>query len=102
MYLPGYTQIERKIINNSDINVLVMEANELGIEDVQKILKRYKLEYNLPQNSLHIVANKYNWRSISIEILKNIFGRNIKFYKMKFNKKLKEKNSYKNKYVIKI
>lgn len=102
LYLPGYTQIERKIINNSDINVLVMEANELGIEDVQKILKRYKLEYNLPQNSLHIVANKYNWRSISIEILKNIFGRNIKFYKMKFNKKLKEKNSYKNKYVIKI
>lgn len=102
LYLPGYTQIERKIINNSDINVLVMEANELGIESVQRILNKYKIEYNLPQNSLHIVVNKYNWRSISIEILKNIFGRNIKFYKMKFNKKLKEKNSYKNKYVIKI
>lgn len=95
LQLDGYKQIEREIINNSNINMIVMEANELGIENIQRILNKYKMTYNLPPDSLHIIANKYNWKCISINILKNIFGKKIKIYKLKYEKKLEKQKYYK-------
>lgn len=90
LQLEKYLNLEKTIIKNSDINVLVMESNKIGINMLAKIMEKYKKD-KITLQGLHIVVNKYNWKSISIYILKNIFGKNLKINKIRYNKNLDKK-----------
>ena len=62
--------VNKKIITNSDKNILLIKPNLLGIKNSKKIIEENNLN-NI--NNLKIVINNYNKNSISEEIIKKIF-----------------------------
>ena len=65
--------LNKKIINNSEKNILIINPNLLGIKNGKKIIEKNKLNKN---NNLKILINNYNKNSIDEEIIKNIFKEN--------------------------
>lgn len=65
--------LNKKLINNSEKNILIIRPNLLGIKNGKKIIEKNKLNKN---NNLKILINKYNKNSIDEEIIKSIFYKN--------------------------
>ena len=65
--------LNKKLINNSEKNILIIRSNLLGIKNSKKIIEKNKLNKN---NNLKILINNYNKNSIDEEIIKNIFKEN--------------------------
>lgn len=101
-------KINKKILNNSDENILLLRANLLGIKNSKKIIEKNNI-YNF--NNIKIILNNYNKYSIDERIIKKIFNPNkvigkifyIKEYENLINKNLKgiKINNKKYKYTIK-
>ena len=69
----------KDIIKKSNINIFIVEPNLLEIQKSKNILKIYKEEWNIDNNKINILFNKFNKNSIDINILKIIFSEyNIK------------------------
>ena len=64
--------INRQIIRNSDKNIVLMEANVLGIKEIKQILNLYVEKWKISKNSLHIVSNKSNIASINPRLISKI------------------------------
>lgn len=65
--------IDKKILNNSNKNILLIRPNLLEIKNAKKIIEKNKLNKN---NNLKILINNYNKNSIDENIIKNIFKEN--------------------------
>ena len=75
----------KEIIKNSNLNIFILEANLLEIKKTKNLLNIYINNWEIPQESINILFNKYNENSIDISILKKIFsGFNI-LGKLSFN-----------------
>ena len=57
--------LNKKLINYSEKNILIIRANLLGIKNGKKIIKKNKLN---KKNNLKILINNYNKNSIDEEI----------------------------------
>lgn len=64
----------KEIIKKSNINIFIVEPNLLEIQKSKNILKIYKEEWNIDNNKINILFNKFNKNSIDINILKIIFS----------------------------
>lgn len=64
----------KDIIKKSNINIFIVEPNLLEIQKSKNILKIYKEEWDLDNNKINILFNKFNKNSIDINILKIIFS----------------------------
>ena len=95
--------INKKIINYSDKNILLIKANLTGIKNSKEIIEKNKIK-----NNLKIIINNYNNYSIDEKVIKKIFLENEIIGKIKnniefenfINKNFKL-NIYKNKSFIK-
>lgn len=75
----------KEIIKNSNLNIFILEANLLEIKKAKNLLNIYINNWEIPQEDINILFNKYNENSIDISILKKIFsGFNI-LGKLSFN-----------------
>ena len=63
--------INKKIIENSNLNLLILEDNILGIDKLKKIIEK---NYNNNLKNTKIIINKNNKFSIDENIIKNIFN----------------------------
>lgn len=64
----------KDIIKKSNINIFIVEPNLLEIQKSKNIFKIYKEEWNIDNNKINILFNKFNKNSIDINILKIIFS----------------------------
>ena len=64
----------KDIIKKSNINIFIVEPNLLEIQKSKNILKIYKEEWDIDNNKINILFNKFNKNSIDINILKIIFS----------------------------
>ena len=64
----------KDIIKKSNINIFIVDPNLLEIQKSKNILKIYKEEWNIDNNKINILFNKFNKNSIDINILKIIFS----------------------------
>lgn len=82
----NFDPINEMILKNSDINFILMEANVLGINEIQRTLDTYLKDWKINKNSLHIVSNKRKFNSVNKSLIyHSIFSRN-KIYEIKENK----------------
>ena len=72
----------KKIINNSYKNILIINPNLIEIKNNKKILEKNNLN---KKNNLKIIINNYNKYSIDEKIMKNIFGYKKIIGKIKYN-----------------
>lgn len=71
----------KKIINNSNKNLLLIRPNLIGIENAKKIIEKNELI------NMNIIINNYNKYSIDENIIKTIFNKNKIIAKIKYNEK---------------
>lgn len=65
------SNINKKIIENSNLNLLILEDNILGIKKLKKIIEN---NYNNNLKNTKIIINKNNKFAIDENIIKNIFN----------------------------
>lgn len=68
-----FYDVTRFLIRNSNECIFLLEANLLEIKKAKKLLSIYIEEWNIKKEKINIVLNKYNYNSIEINLLKNIF-----------------------------
>lgn len=68
--LLDYTKELVKIANNA---IFISGANMLEIRKTEKLLKIYNREWRVPNNKINIIFNKCTNKSISDEILRDVF-----------------------------
>lgn len=79
-------RINKKIIENSDINFVILEPNLLGIKECKKMLKKYLIKWKIKSKNLYIILNKKNINSINKNLIsKSLFLKN-KIYEINENK----------------
>lgn len=61
------------LIENSDRNIFLVEANLLEITKAKRLLDLYKNSWKLNSNNIKIIINKYNKKSVDEKIIKDIF-----------------------------
>jgi len=94
-------KINKEILKYSNKNLIISEANILGIKAVQKLIKTYIEDYKLPKNSLHIIENKIISNSIDKNITNKILNLKNKTYRVNYDKRYKNlKNKKINKIII--
>ena len=71
-----FFDINKTIINKSDINIFLLEANLLEITKATKLLEIYNKNWNIDERKIKIVINKYNKNAISMNIIKKLFSDN--------------------------
>ena len=86
-------KIKSEIIKISNKKIEIIKADLLGIKAIRQIQTKLNKEKQMIENSLHIIANKYYFNSISKIILKKIIGKNIKLYTIFDSKKIKNLKS---------
>lgn len=64
----------KEIMKYSSTNIFLVEANLIEIKKAKKLLNIYINQWELIQNQIHIIFNKYNENAIDDAILKNIFS----------------------------
>lgn len=79
---------KQEIIKKSEKKVIVIDNNFIDIKKIREIVHKGK-EENWNKESLCIIQNKYNNKTISYSIIKNIFGKDITIYKILYHKKYK-------------
>lgn len=77
----------KNIIENSNINIFITEANLSEIKKSKSLLNIYINKWNINKNKINILFNKYSKNSIDINILKNIFNEFNIIGKLKFDDK---------------
>lgn len=75
----------KEIIKNSNLTIFILEANLLEIKKAKNLLNIYINNWEIPQESINILFNKYNENSIDISILKKIFSEFNILGKLSFN-----------------
>ena len=75
----------KEIIKNSNLNIFILEANLLEIKKAKNLLNIYINNWEIPQESINILFNKYNENSIDFSILKKIFSEFNILGKLSFN-----------------
>lgn len=63
----------KSIIENSNINIFIVEANLSELKKSKNLLNLYINNWKIDKKKINILFNKYNKNSIYMEILKNIF-----------------------------
>ena len=63
----------KNIIENSNINIFIAEANLSELKKSRNLLNLYINKWKIDKKKINILYNKYNKNSIYMEILKNIF-----------------------------
>lgn len=99
-----FFEYTKNIINNSDLNIYLLEANLIEIKKAKRLLEIYNKEWNIEKNKINLLINKYNKYSIKNKILKNIFNEYKILGKINFNEKynlLINKNYKQNKIIKK-
>lgn len=99
-----FFEYTKNIINNSDLNIYLLEANLIEIKKAKRLLEIYTKEWNIEKNKINLLINKYNKYSIKNKILKNIFNEYKILGKINFNEKynlLINKNYKQNKIIKK-
>jgi len=95
-----YTQC---IVQNSDKAIFLIEANLLEVKKAKRLLEIYLENWNIKKEKINIVFNKYNFNSINLNILKNIFNEIKIIGKINFNKNynliINKNNKIKNKLI---
>lgn len=69
-----FFDINKTIINKSDINIFLLEAILLEITKATKLLEIYNKNWNIDERKIKIVINKYNKNAISMNIIKKLFS----------------------------
>ncbi len=64
----------KKIMENSFINIFLVEANLIEIKKSKRVLEIYDKEWNIKKEKINIVINKYNNNSVNKRILKKLFS----------------------------
>lgn len=82
-----FFEYTKNIINNSDLNIYLLEANLIEIKKAKRLLEIYNKEWNIEKNKINLLINKYNKYSIKNKILKNIFNEYKILGKINFNEK---------------
>lgn len=82
-----FFEYTKNIINNSDLNIYLLEANLIEIKKAKRLLEIYNKEWNIEKNKISLLINKYNKYSIKNKILKNIFNEYKILGKINFNEK---------------
>ena len=77
----------KNIIENSNINIFITEANLSEIKKSRNLLNIYINKWNINKDKINILFNKYNKNSIDINILKNIFNEFNILGKLNFDEK---------------
>lgn len=75
----------KELIKNSNLTIFILEANLLEIKKTKNLLNIYINNWEIPQESINILFNKYNENSIDISILKKIFSEFNILGKLSFN-----------------
>ena len=75
----------KEIIKNSNLTIFILEANLLEIKKAKNLLNIYINNWEIPQESINILFNKYNENSVDISILKKIFSEFNILGKLSFN-----------------
>ena len=75
----------KELIKNSNLTIFILEANLLEIKKAKNLLNIYINNWEIPQESINILFNKYNENSIDISILKKIFSEFNILGKLSFN-----------------
>lgn len=99
-----FFEYTKNIINNSDLNIYLFEANLIEIKKAKNLLEIYNKEWNIEKNKINLLINKYNKHSVRDKIIKNIFSDYKILGKINFNEKynlLINKNYKQNKLVKK-
>jgi len=95
-----YTQC---LVQNSDKSIFLIEANLLEVKKAKRLLEIYLENWNIKKEKINIVFNKYNFNSINLNILKNIFNEIKIIGKINFNKNynliINKNNRLKNKLI---
>lgn len=95
-----YTQC---LVQNSDKAIFLIEANLLEVKKAKRLLEIYLENWNIKKEKINIVFNKYNFNSINLNILKNIFNEIKIIGKINFNKNynliINKNNRLKNKLI---
>lgn len=74
MSLECFWKQNKKIMENSFLNLFLIEANLIEIKKSKRILEIYNKEWNIKKEKINIIFNKYNINSINKKILRNIFS----------------------------
>ena len=77
----------KKILNNSDIVLFLLEGNISEIKKANNLLKIYKNQWKIKNEKINIIINKYNENAVDDTIIKNIFSNYKILGKIKFDKK---------------
>ena len=75
----------KKIMENSFVNIFLAEANLIEIKKAKRILEIYDKEWKIKKDKIKIVFNKYNINSINKKILKKLFSEYKVIGKINFN-----------------
>lgn len=99
-----FFEYTKNIINNSDLNIYLLEPNLIEIKKAKNLLEIYNKEWNIEKNKINLLINKYNKYSVKDKIIKNIFSDYKILGKINFNEKynlLINKNYKQNKLIKK-
>ena len=77
----------KNIIENSDLNIYLVEPNLIEIKKAKRWLEIYDKEWNIKKDKINLLINKYNRYSIKDNTIKNIFYDYKILGKINFNKK---------------
>lgn len=75
----------KKIMENSFINIFLIEGNLVEIKKAKRILEIYDKEWNIKKEKINIVFNKYNINSVNKKLLKKLFYEYKVIGKINFN-----------------
>ena len=82
-----YTELKEKIMRLSDINILLVEPNLVGIKKANVLLSMYIEKWCIEHKKIKIVLNKYNKYSVKPSIIKLIFSKFKIIGRIRFNEK---------------
>ena len=82
-----FFEYTKNIINNSDLNIYLLEANLIEIKKAKRLLEIYAKEWNIEKNKINLLINKYNKYSIKNKTLEKIFDEYKIIGKINFNEK---------------
>ena len=75
----------KKILEISDKIILLIELNLISIKKSKNLICNYLNNYNINNNKINIIINKFRKFNIELQILKNIFNEFQIIGKIKFN-----------------
>ena len=78
--------MNKTFLQKSDINLLLMEANLLGVKEMKVLNKKYIDKWKILKNTFHIIINKQQILSMDRYLISKIFLSKNKIYTIKESK----------------